>query len=189
MEPYKTHRPAGNGSRYGLAPACLLAALLYLVMPASPAQAAGALIREIISVHPGEQQARELVVFDKFNLAELSPVEGFIVYSWGYAVPAGDMTIELSCLADAEFRERIGFSLVMAGYSRKQSPVLRWKWALFPDTATVTVPVQSTFGIYYIGVLINSLRGYVDRPVPFSIVFSVTEGSAAPESLMPVYTR
>lgn len=180
MTTYRHHSAFGTTHRCPpamLALAGLLAGLLLCCLPCQSAHAAGDLIREIISVHPGEQQARDLVVFDKFSLTELSPVEGFIVYSWGYDVPAGDMTIELSCRAAAEFRERIGFSLILAGYSRRQPPVLRWKWALFPDTVSVTFPVQSTFGIYYVGVLVNSLRGDVDLPVPFAVSFAVTEGS------------
>jgi hypothetical protein len=156
---------------------CLLSGMILSCVSADTVHAADYIIREIISVHPGDQLTRDLVVYKKFNLTTLSGVEGFIVYTWGYIVPAGDMGIKLVCLADNADSQRIGFSLIVGGYSLKQMPVARWKLAFSPDTIEQAIPVNSTFGIYYIGVLVNRIVGDVDLPIPFAITFSVSEGS------------
>lgn len=155
----------------------MLFGMILYCASASSLHAADYIIREIISVHPGEQQTREFVVYDTFSLPALSPVEGFIVYSWGINVPAGDLDIELVCLADNTYSRRIGFSLIVGGYNLNHVPVAAWKRALFPDSIATAVPVQSTFGIYYIGVLVHRLVGAVNLPIPFAITFSVSKGS------------
>ena len=157
---------------------CLLCGVVLSCGAVSRAQAADYFIREIISVHPGEQVTRGITVSSIFSLSDFEPIEAFIVYSWGYDVPAGDLTIEVDCLADQEFNQRIGFRLIVAGYRVKQPPVVRGGHARFPEAIVETIPVQSTFGIYYVGVLVSRILGEVDLPIPFGITFSVSEGSA-----------
>lgn len=158
---------------------CMCAGLLaWSALSPSCLHASDYSIREIISVHPGEHQTREFVVYDEFNPLTFSPAEGFIVYSWGLSGPAGDLSIELIPQVETERYGQVRFLLLVAGYSLDQVPVITWKQDSAPDVIQGTIPINATFGAYYIGVLVTHAARGVNMPIPFAITFSVSEGKA-----------
>jgi len=154
----------------------ILAAMQLLVLCVPPAHAANYLIREIISVRPGEQQTREFLVNDRFNLLSLAPVEGFIVYSWALTGSAGELSLELSAVLDDQDGQVV-FSALVAGSNLNQEPVLTAKLEHSPNSIKGAFPINSTFGIFYIGVLVHRITGDLVFPIPFRITFSVSEGT------------
>ncbi len=153
----------------------ILAAAQLLVLCVQPAHAADYIIREIISVWPGERQTREFLVNDRFNLLSLQPIEGFIVYSWALTGTAGELGIELAAVVDDQ-EGRVVFSALVAGYNLNKEPVLTAKLEYSPNSIQGAFPIHSTFGIFYIGVLVHRITGDLMFPIPFRITFSVTEG-------------
>ncbi len=158
----------------------VLAALLLLQVCGIPAaHAADYFIREIISVQPGEQQTREFLVNDRFSLLRPGPVEGFIVYSWALTGSAGELNIELAAVVDDQ-QGWVVFSVLVAGYILNEDPVLTARTDYSPNSIEGAVPLYSTFGIFYVGVLAHRITGDLAFPVPFRITFSVSEGSPEP---------
>jgi hypothetical protein len=136
-------------------------------------------VREIISVRPGEHQTREFLVSKRFSLTRPGPVEAFIVYSWGITEPAGTLTVELSFIPSGH-RGWVIAGLLAAGYSLDRGPVLKFFHTTSPETLSASVPIESTFGIYYIGVAILAASSSKLFPVPLEITFSVIPATPAP---------
>lgn len=150
----------------------LSAALVFLLYSPPECRAQDYFVREVISVRPGEHQTREFLVNDRFRLSRPGPVEAFIVYSWGIAEPAGELTVEASVISGGE-KGWVVFCVIAAGYSLDLGPVVKFFRATSPETLKGTLPIQSTFGVYYIGVAILGVSSSRLFPVPFTITFSV----------------
>ena len=150
---------------------CLPAALVLLLCATLECLAQDYFVREVISVRPGEHQTREFLIHDRFRPSRPGPVEAFIIYCWGITEPADELTVEVSIMPRGE-KGWVVFCLLAAGYSLELGPVINFFRATSPQILKGTLPIQSTFGIYYIGVAILAASSSRIYPVPFSITFS-----------------
>jgi len=154
--------------------ALLPAALgVLLLLQGAPAAAVDYVVRQVISVRPGERQTREFLVAERFSVTRPGPVEAYLVYSWGISEPAGALHVELS-VAPGTPPGWVVFAVIAAGYSLDLGPVVKFFRATSPATLSGTVPIDSSFGIYYIGIAVPAASSSRLFPVPFSITFSVT---------------
>lgn len=141
-----------------------------------------AFAQEVVSVMPGKTIEREFYLYDVFDSETFSPAQGYLVFSLGIAVPAGDLSISVSADPEREFTARMSYSMLGAGFSINEGFAVISASGADPGTkASATVPINSTFGIYALMIKIDSIKGEVKLPVPFTITFSVTEAEPAEE--------
>lgn len=145
----------------------------FFCMSAGPAQAAA--INEVISLSPGENQTREFILYDVFDIQKPGPIESWVVICSGdNETKAGKLTITLSTTATKTFGSYMDYSLIGFGYSLGGTPAFINAAATTPWTAEEVVTMNATFGFAYVAAMINGITGDVTLPAPFSIVFKLS---------------
>lgn len=141
-------------------------------LSAGPAQAGA--INEVISLSPPENQTREFVLYDVFDIQTPGPIASWVVICSGdNETQAGKLTITLSTTATKTFGSYMDYSLIGFGYSLGGTPAFINAKATTPWTAEKVITINSTFGFVYVAAMINGITGDVALPAPFSIVFKL----------------
>ncbi|MCX8043050.1 MAG: hypothetical protein N3B18_02875, partial [Desulfobacterota bacterium] len=130
-----------------------------------------------ISVRPGEHQTREFLVSERFSLARPGPIEAFLVYSWAITGTAGVLEITPPVVPGYQ-TGWVVFGMIVLGYSLDRGPFIKVLGTSSPSVLKAQVPIESTFGIYYVGMAVLGATSSRMFPIPFSITFSVTPGDA-----------
>jgi hypothetical protein len=155
-----------------------LAALVVMMscvfcMPAVPAQAA--VINEVISLSPGDNQTREFVLYDVFDIQTPGPAQSYLIICSGdNETKAGKLTISLSTSAKKTFGSLVKYSLLGLGYGLGGTPQFINVDATTPWKPKAVVTLNTTFGIAFVSAIINDITGDVELPAPFTIVFKLS---------------
>ena len=139
------------------------------------AQAIGYLVNEVITLSPGENQTREFLVYQPFDIKNLGPAEPWLIICSGdNETKCGKLTISLTTKAKPTFGSYMDYSMVGFAYAVGGTPELINQAATTPWPAEKVININSTFGIVYVAALINKIKGEVPLPAEFSIVFKLS---------------
>lgn len=145
----------------------------------SPAIARDYVVREVISLGVGESQQREFEVNDVIQIPALQPMEGFVLVATGSSdAPAGDLTITVSASPEKEFGALMDYGIIGFGFSLDAGVLFIYETVTTPYTISEAVSINSSFGFAYVGAFISGTEGTVEKPVPFTMTFSLAAGEA-----------
>jgi len=150
------------------------AVLCSIALVAGAAQAAGYLANEVITLSPGENQTRDFLVYEPFDIKNLGPAEPWLIICLGdNETKCGKLTITLTTSAKPTFGSYMDYSFVGFAYALGGTPEFINQAATTPWPAEKVITLNSTFGIVYVAALINKIKGDVPLPAEFKIVFKL----------------
>jgi hypothetical protein len=156
----------------GLAALAIMMACVFC-MPAVPAQAA--VINELISLSPGENQTREFVLYNVFDIKTPGPAQSYVIICSGdNETKAGKLTITLTTTAKKDFGSYVDYSMMGFGYSLGGTPAFISAAATTPWPAEKVLTLNSTFGFAFVSAMIRGITGDVELPAPFTMVFKLS---------------
>ena len=129
-------------------------------------------LQGIITVTPGDADAKTFELNGPFNIATLSPMKGYLILTVG---ESEELTITLKpTIWKVNFDGELSYALV--GFGLSPIPFF-YQFDETPFSITQTIPIDSPYGFAVVGVIIMSYKN-VDLPALFTITVSLSEPPA-----------
>jgi len=138
---------------YGAA-AVLVFCMLFLAATDARAESG---LQPVIFLSPGSVESENIVVDDIFDIRELSPLAYALIVAVGENAGTLTITLENKSTSD-DFLFEIDFMMIGASYALNGTPATIIGSGGYNVKITKKIPINSSFGIAAIGVLVNSVE-------------------------------